>query len=1063
MSAIFAARGDYRQAYLLGIEADELSSKAARDNAGKHIVELTKRYETESKQREIDKLNRSNQQQASELEHRSLEQRWLWTVLVGSIFTLVFSGFFVLRLRRSKEALKKSETLYRSVVTAMSEGMVLLEANGIIISLNPAAEKILGLSTEQVLGRSLEHPPWSTIYEDGAPFPRAQHPAMQTLSTGQPQFNVVMGLCRTKGDFVWISINSQPLFIEGASNPHAVVTTFHDITERKRVEAVLRDSEQRYRLVFENSSVSIWEEDFSAVKMVFDNLKKRGITNIEAYFDRHPETVLQCAELAKVVDVNHAALVLHKASDKKELIDGLVNTFTPESFVTFRQELISLWNGENKMQEDAIVKTLTGETRNVTVHFTVCPGYEASLSKVLVSIIDITERKLAEQALVVREREFRTLAENIPDNIIRYDTQARKIYVNSTVVRQMGIEAHKLIGQTPEETPPEVRTLQIDEFSKNVRRVLETGEPQALEVQVRHAEKGMQVHNVKFVAERDEQGRIVGALAVGRDITELKQAEHDIALMSQALDKVHEAAYLMDESARFLYVNDASCRALGYTRDELLSLSVMDIGPGWTVDMVREVWQRQRESGTVQSFEAFHRRKDGSTFPVEINANQFEYDGKFYGLALVRDITDRKQAEGEIRALNAALEQRVLDRTEALRLQTRYLRALIDTLPMMAWLKDKESRFLVVNQATAIANSYNAEEMVGKTDMDFWPREQAEAYRADDAEVMTTGRRKTVEELLADQHGPIWIETFKAPVLDEDGSVLGTVGIARDISDRKALETARGAALTEAKRLATLRSEFMARMSHELRTPLNGILGYAQLLQGENRDNERQSMMLNVILQSGEYLLDLINDILDFAKIEAGKQELNLSDFPLPRFLRNLASIVTIKAEQKNLDFVCDIAQDVPTGIRADETRLRQVLLNLLSNAVKYSERGKVCLKVTVLKNSLTKVVNVKSNRLRFEIQDTGIGIETAQLKTIFQAFEQAGDKRNRTGGTGLGLPISRELILLMGSDIHVTSRVGEGSCFWFDLDVPVVDIGRDFTDEKLQIMDTKGLVSVCW
>jgi signal transduction histidine kinase/CheY-like chemotaxis protein len=314
---------------------------------------------------------------------------------------------------------------------------------------------------------------------------------------------------------------------------------------------------------------------------------------------------------------------------------------------------------------------------------------------------------------------------------------------------------------------------------------------------------------------------------------------------------------------------------------------------------------------------------------------------------------------------------------------------------------------------------------------------------------MAKCQRKTIEELFFDMRvGAVWVETFKAPIVDEDGSVLGTVGVSRDISERRAMEIARESALAEAERLAQLRSQFMARMSHELRTPLNGIMGYAQILLGENRENERHRVMLNVIQQSGEYLLNLINDILDFAKIEAGKQELSLSNIQLQAFLRNLASIITIKAEQKGLAFVCDIAADVPAGIRADETRLRQVLLNLLSNAVKYSERGQFSLKVTVL----------ESGRLRFEVKDSGIGIDDGQLETIFHAFEQAGDWQHRTGGTGLGLPISRELVRMMDSDIQVESRVGEGSTFWFDLDAPFVEVCEDIMLAEQYVIGYQGM-----
>ena len=152
-------------------------------------------------------------------------------------------------------------------------------------------------------------------------------------------------------------------------------------------------SEERYRFVFENSPVSIWEEDFSGVKALLDDLKKEGVSDIETHFAQHPETVRQCADLIRIVDVNRAALALHAAATKEELLEGLANTFTPESFDTFQRELVCLWNGGTEMIRDAVVKTLAGEPRNVTVYFSVCPGYEGTLSKVIASLIDITERK----------------------------------------------------------------------------------------------------------------------------------------------------------------------------------------------------------------------------------------------------------------------------------------------------------------------------------------------------------------------------------------------------------------------------------------------------------------------------------------------------------------------------------------------------------------------------------------------------------------------------------------------------------------------------------------------
>ncbi|WP_413231386.1 ATP-binding protein [Paraburkholderia domus] len=233
------------------------------------------------------------------------------------------------------------------------------------------------------------------------------------------------------------------------------------------------------------------------------------------------------------------------------------------------------------------------------------------------------------------------------------------------------------------------------------------------------------------------------------------------------------------------------------------------------------------------------------------------------------------------------------------------------------------------------------------------------------------------------------------------------------------------------------KSEFLANMSHELRTPLNGILGYAQILLRDGSQSERQRNAVEVIHRSGEHLLTLIDDTLDFARIEAGKLRIEMADVSLPGVLDAIRDIIGMKAEQKHLRFLCELAPDLGCAVRADERRLRQVLLNLLANAVRFTDAGWVSLQVT----------HAPSGAVRFCVQDSGIGIPADKLGAIFRPFEQTGSPERRAGGAGLGLAISQQFVRAMGGEIRVESVVAHGSAFWFDLAPAVADTSTAPTD----------------
>ncbi len=242
------------------------------------------------------------------------------------------------------------------------------------------------------------------------------------------------------------------------------------------------------------------------------------------------------------------------------------------------------------------------------------------------------------------------------------------------------------------------------------------------------------------------------------------------------------------------------------------------------------------------------------------------------------------------------------------------------------------------------------------------------------------------------------------------------------------------------------KSTFLANMSHELRTPLNGIMGFAQILTRGRNLTPAQKDSLNVISQSGKHLLTLINDILDLSKIEARKMELFPAIIGFPVFLDGIVGIIRMSAQQENLRFRYEADAGLPAYIRADQTRLRQVLINLLGNAVKFTDGdGTVTFRVREPDRFKTrKDSNPGTRQLCFEVEDTGVGMTPEQIEKIFLPFEQVGDMRKQSEGTGLGLAISRQLVALMGGELQVTSEPGRGSCFWFEAAFPVAEMTKE-------------------
>jgi PAS domain S-box-containing protein len=410
-----------------------------------------------------------------------------------------------------------------------------------------------------------------------------------------------------------------------------------------------------------------------------------------------------------------------------------------------------------------------------------------------------------------------------------------------------------------------------------------------------------------------------------------------------------------------------------------------------------------------------------------------------------------QERDAALQGAKSELELRVQVRTQELQLEVnermraeetlseerKVLRALIDNVPDFMYVKDAESRFVVANASLARSMGVkSSEELLHKTDFDFYPKELADAYYRDEQDVIRTKQPLfNREEQGFDADGnKIWVLTTKVPLYDKSGQVTGVAGVGRDITHLKKTQEEMQNAREAAEAASRAKSEFLANMSHEIRTPLNGVMGMTDLALDTELTAEQREY-LETVKMSGDSLLTVINDILDFSKIEAGKIDLEAIDFNLRESLETTLKTLALRADEKGLELLCEVAPEVPEIVRGDSSRLRQIVVNLVGNAIKFTDVGEVAVRVQVGTKNGTGCV------CHFTVADTGIGVPEDKRESIFDPFSQADTSTTRKyGGTGLGLTISTRLVEMMGGKIWVESEMGRGSRFHFTVKLGVAD-----------------------